>query len=84
MASIPDADLDAIEAQAKQGLNMASALTSPQATLLSGVILRLVAEVRAAREVVEATRALLEELNGGWAEVDAARVALIAYDTQRG
>jgi hypothetical protein len=56
MPSIPDADLDAIEAQAKRNLNMASALSHPEVVFLSGVILRLTTEVRAARETIEAVK----------------------------
>jgi hypothetical protein len=56
VASIPGTDLDDIEAQAKRNLSMATALGNPEVVFLSGVILRLTAEVRAAHEVVREAR----------------------------
>jgi hypothetical protein len=40
----------------------------------------LVAELRAAREVVKATRALEKEIAGEWAEVNDVRTALAVHD----
>jgi hypothetical protein len=75
-------DLDECERVARHVASM-----PPSPNPYSGMVLAdpqtliaLVAELRIARRVIEACRALQDEIGGDWAEVTAAREALASYD----